>query len=202
MTGDVRTAVVRQELLARARAAGAKVIHVVHDGGRGSPYDLAAETGQIHPAVASLADKPVVVKTAPNAIFNTDLGKRLDVVGNKQVIVIWFMTHMCVTFTADGAFPAWQSADRRGGRLRDAADPHRRCVCASRDAARGRTGDDCRPLRGRGALGRVVEIRRNAAGHRQAPAAGHCAAALRITPSQAPRRCLPVAERSAARPRG
>lgn len=92
------------ELLTRARAAGTKVIHVVHDGGKGSPYDLTAETGQIHPAVAPLADEPVVVKTAPNAFVGTDLGDRVDAAGNKQVIVIGFMTHMCVTFTAEGAF--------------------------------------------------------------------------------------------------
>lgn len=92
------------DLLARARAAGAKIIHVVHDGGKGSPYDLGADIGQIHPAVAPLADEPVVVKTAPNAFVGTDLGERVDAAGNKQVIVIGFMTHMCVTFTAEGAF--------------------------------------------------------------------------------------------------
>ncbi|WP_454692713.1 isochorismatase family protein [Achromobacter aloeverae] len=92
------------DLLARARAAGAKIIHVVHDGGKGSPYDLDADIGQIHPAVAPLADEPVVVKTAPNAFVGTDLGERVDAAGNKQVIVIGFMTHMCVTFTAEGAF--------------------------------------------------------------------------------------------------
>lgn len=92
------------ELLTRARVAGTTVIHVVHDGGKGSPYDLTSEIGQIHPAVAPLADEPVVVKTAPNAFVGTDLGDRLDAAGNKQVIVIGFMTHMCVTFTAEGAF--------------------------------------------------------------------------------------------------
>lgn len=91
-------------LLARARAAGAKIIHVVHDGGEGTPYDISAEIGQIHAGVAPLADEPVVVKTAPNAFVDTDLGARVDAAGNKQVIVIGFMTHMCVTFTAEGAF--------------------------------------------------------------------------------------------------
>lgn len=91
-------------LLARARAAGATVIHVVHDGGKGSPYDLDEEIGQIHPAVAPVAGEPVVVKTAPNAFFKTELGEHVDAAGNAQVIVIGLMTHMCVTFTAEGAF--------------------------------------------------------------------------------------------------
>ncbi len=32
-------------LLARARREGAKVVHVMHDGGEGTPYDIRAEIG-------------------------------------------------------------------------------------------------------------------------------------------------------------
>lgn len=46
----------------------------------------------------------VVVKTAPNSFVGTDLGERVDAAGNTNVIVIGFMTHMCVTFTSEGAF--------------------------------------------------------------------------------------------------
>lgn len=55
------------DLLARARAAGATVIHIVNDGGEGTPYDINAEIGQIHPKVAPVEGEPTVVKTAPNA---------------------------------------------------------------------------------------------------------------------------------------
>ncbi|WP_405779339.1 cysteine hydrolase family protein [Streptomyces sp. NBC_00859] len=91
-------------LLGRAREAGAKVIHVIHDGGEGSPYDIREEIGRIHPRVAPVDGEPVVVKNAPNAFVGTDLGEHVDAAGNKDVIVIGFMTHMCVTFTAEGAF--------------------------------------------------------------------------------------------------
>ena len=92
------------ELLARARAAGAHVIHVINDGGEGTPYDIRAEIGQIHPRVAPVEGEPVVVKTAPDAFVGTDLGERLDATGTKDVVVVGFMTHMCVAFTAAGAF--------------------------------------------------------------------------------------------------
>lgn len=46
------------ELLSDARAAGTKIIHVVNDGGVGSPYDIRAEIGAIHPAVAPLGPMP------------------------------------------------------------------------------------------------------------------------------------------------
>lgn len=91
------------DLLARARAAGAAVIHVMHDGGPGSPYDIRDDIGRIHPDVAPAEGEPVVVKTAPNAFVGTDLGERVDAAGHGQVVVIGFMTHMCVTFTAEGA---------------------------------------------------------------------------------------------------
>lgn len=91
-------------LLAQARAAGAKVIHVKHDGGEGSPYDIRAEIGEIHASVAPLAGEPVVVKAAPNSFFNTTLAQEVDAAGNEQVVIIGFMSHMCVTFTAEGAF--------------------------------------------------------------------------------------------------
>jgi hypothetical protein len=39
-------------LLAAARAAGARVVHVVNDGGEGTPYDIRAEIGAISSEVA------------------------------------------------------------------------------------------------------------------------------------------------------
>jgi nicotinamidase-related amidase len=92
------------DLLERARAAGTTVIHVQHDGGEGSAYDIRAEIGRIHPRVAPAEGEAVVVKTAPNSFVGTDLGERVDAAGHKDVIVIGFMTHMCVTFTSEGAF--------------------------------------------------------------------------------------------------
>lgn len=92
-------------LLARARAAGTKVIHVQHDGGEGTPYDIRTDIGRIHPSVAPVEGETVVVKTAaPNAFVGTDLGDHIDAAGHKNVIVIGFMTNMCVTFTVEGAF--------------------------------------------------------------------------------------------------
>lgn len=90
-------------LLAAAREAGTTVIHVQHDGGTGSAYDIATDLGAIHPAVAPIEGEAVVVKTAPNSFVRTELGELVDAAGNTDVIVVGFMTHMCVTFTAEGA---------------------------------------------------------------------------------------------------
>ncbi|MEU0003709.1 isochorismatase family protein [Streptomyces sp. NPDC006314] len=92
------------ELLARARAAGATVIHVINDGGAGTPYDIRAEIGRIHPKVAPVEGEAVVVKQVPDAFLGTDLADRVDAAGRKDVIIAGFMTHMCVACTAQGAF--------------------------------------------------------------------------------------------------
>ncbi|MEV0598101.1 cysteine hydrolase family protein [Streptomyces sp. NPDC050315] len=91
-------------LLTRAREAGTPVIHIVNDGGAGTPYDIRAEIGAIHPGVAPADGEPVVVKQAPNAFHDTDLAQKVEAAGRKNVIIAGFMTHMCVTFTAEGAF--------------------------------------------------------------------------------------------------
>lgn len=89
-------------LLARAREAGTTVVHVINDGGEGTPYDIRAEIGRIHPAVAPADGETVVVKKAPDSFHGTDLGEHVPEGGD--VIIAGWMTHMCVAFTAQGAF--------------------------------------------------------------------------------------------------
>ncbi|WP_439679124.1 isochorismatase family protein [Embleya sp. MST-111070] len=92
-------------LLAAARAAGTPVVHVVNDGGAGTPYDIRAEIGAISGEVAPADGESVVVKQVPNAFHDTDLERTLrDLDAGPDLILAGFMTHMCVTFTAQGAF--------------------------------------------------------------------------------------------------
>lgn len=91
-------------LVERARREGAQIIHVINDGGEGTPYDIRAEIGQIHPSVAPVDGEPVVVKQVPNAFHETDLGRLVDEAGKNDLVIAGFMTHMCVAFTAQGAF--------------------------------------------------------------------------------------------------
>ncbi|MEI7056373.1 cysteine hydrolase family protein [Nocardioides sp. CCNWLW239] len=94
------------DLLTRAREAGATVVHVINDGGPGTPYDIRAEIGQIHPKVAPADGESVVVKGVPNAFVGTELGELVEKAGNDDVVVAGFMTNMCVQFTVEGAFLA------------------------------------------------------------------------------------------------
>ena len=96
-------------LLARARAAGTPVVHVVNDGGENTPYDIRAHIGAIIDEVAPVDGETVVVKQVPDAFHGTDLEKTLSDLGfapdgGKDLVLAGFMTHMCVNYTAQGAF--------------------------------------------------------------------------------------------------
>jgi nicotinamidase-related amidase len=91
------------KLLTRARNNGASIIHVAHNGKPGSLFDRAAERGAIVSALAPVAGEPVVEKELPNAFAGTDLQARLATSGRKNIILVGFMTHMCVSSTARAA---------------------------------------------------------------------------------------------------
>jgi nicotinamidase-related amidase len=91
-------------LLARARASGVPVFHVMHDAGPGSPYDITAEIGQISSEVAPADGEPVVVKHYPSSFFQTGLDDLLGKTDRRDLVLAGFMTHMCVSSTARDAF--------------------------------------------------------------------------------------------------
>ncbi|MFD5343885.1 isochorismatase family protein [Streptomyces anulatus] len=130
-------------LLARAREAGTEVVHVINDGGEGTPYDIRAEIGRIHPAVAPAEGETVVVKKAPDSFHGTDLGEHVPEGGD--VIIAGWMTHMCVAFTAQGAF-------LRGNRPTVVAD-----ACATRSLPVAGTDLDARQVH-HGALATIGDL--------------------------------------------
>jgi len=91
-------------LLARARSLAIPIIHIQHDAGPGSPYDVRARIGAIADKVAPRGGEPVIVKNFPNSFLQTELHERLQKLGVKDVVLAGFMTHMCVNSTARGAF--------------------------------------------------------------------------------------------------
>lgn len=91
-------------LLDRARTVGIPVIHIQHDMGPGSAYDVQGESGAIVDRVAPRADEHVVIKGYPNSFIETDLDQRLKQANARNLVLAGFMTHMCINSTARGAF--------------------------------------------------------------------------------------------------
>ena len=91
-------------LLARFRAAGQPVIHIMHDAGPSTPYDVTAPIGQIAAIVAPIEGETVIVKKFPSAFEQTELDAELKKLGVKNVVYAGFMTHMCVNSTTRASF--------------------------------------------------------------------------------------------------
>jgi nicotinamidase-related amidase len=91
-------------LLKRFREAGRPVIHIMHDAGAGTPYDISAPIGQIAKIVAPIDGETVIVKTFPSAFEQTALDAELKTHGVENVVYAGFMTHMCVNSTTRASF--------------------------------------------------------------------------------------------------
>jgi nicotinamidase-related amidase len=92
------------DLLGRARSAGIPIIHIQHDAGEGSPFDVRAEIGAIVDRVSPQDGEPKIVKNFPNAFVHTDLDEYLKAGAAHNLLLAGFMTHLCVNSTARGAF--------------------------------------------------------------------------------------------------
>lgn len=90
-------------LLQRARAHGSPVVHVKHVGKPGGAFDPDGPGGAIMTELAPQDGETVIQKGLPNSFAGTDLNTALEGTGRKSLILIGFMTHMCVSSTARAA---------------------------------------------------------------------------------------------------
>ncbi|MGI9483636.1 MAG: cysteine hydrolase family protein [Hyphomicrobiales bacterium] len=90
-------------LLAKARATGTPIVHVVHQGQAGGAFDLDGHGGQIASQAAAEDGEPIVKKPLPNGFAKTELHEVLQDIGRKEIIMAGFQTHMCISSTARAA---------------------------------------------------------------------------------------------------
>jgi nicotinamidase-related amidase len=90
-------------LLARARKAGAPIIHIKHRGRPGGAFGPDTTGFDIADEAAPSGAEAVIEKSLPNSFAGTTLQATLDGLGRKQLILTGFMTHMCVEATARAA---------------------------------------------------------------------------------------------------
>lgn len=79
-------------------------MHIQHDAGVGSPYDLTAEIGQISEEVGPKNGEAIITKNYPNSFIATPLERQLKALNIENIVIAGFMTHMCINSTARGAF--------------------------------------------------------------------------------------------------
>lgn len=93
-----------QKLLAQARDLKIPIIHIQHDAGPDTPYDITSDIGAIAREVSPIAGETIITKHYPNAFVQTELDSELKNLGAQNLVLAGFMTHMCVNSTAHGAF--------------------------------------------------------------------------------------------------
>jgi nicotinamidase-related amidase len=90
-------------LLERARAAGAPVVHIQHDGGPGHVLAKGSPGWPHHPLVAPRTGEIVVEKRNSSAFHDTDLHRRLGEAGVDRLVIAGMQTEMCVDSACRGA---------------------------------------------------------------------------------------------------
>jgi nicotinamidase-related amidase len=92
-----------ERLLGRARAQEAPIIHVVHHGRAGGAFAPGSAGAEIAPQAAPAPGEAVIAKRLPNAFASTDLADRVAALKRPTIVLVGFMTHMCVEATARAA---------------------------------------------------------------------------------------------------
>ena len=102
LAGVAQALAVGGALLARARAAATPVVHILQRGA-GALFNPAGESFQPAAPLLPQTGETVIEKTLANAFAQTDLHQVLAATGRRQLIVIGFMTHNCVSSTVRAA---------------------------------------------------------------------------------------------------
>ncbi len=92
-----------KDIQGRFRNQGSPVIHIQHHGNPGGAFDLDDDRGQIDDRVAPRDGEDVILKALPNAFAGTTLKARLQEIGRRDLIIVGFQTHMCVSATTRAA---------------------------------------------------------------------------------------------------
>ncbi|MCF8481139.1 MAG: isochorismatase family protein [Rhodospirillum sp.] len=124
-------------LLARAREMGRPVVHVLHKGSSGGLLDPEAG-GRPDPRMAPRDGEAVVWKSHISGFEGTDLAEVLAATGVQRLILLGFMTHMCVSTTtrvaSDRGYRCTVVAE--GTATRDLPDPMGEGSVSARDIQR------------------------------------------------------------------
>ena len=90
-------------LLERARALETPIIHIIHHGKPGGLFAPDSPAAEIAAPADPAPGEAVVAKGMPNAFASTDLADRVHALKRPAVILVGFMTHMCLEATARAA---------------------------------------------------------------------------------------------------
>jgi nicotinamidase-related amidase len=90
-----------QTLLEAYRKASAPVIHVQHITPAGAPvFTPSTPLADIFSVLTPRNGEPIVNKNHPGSFTGTNLQELIEKTGKKQVVLVGYMSHVCVSTTA------------------------------------------------------------------------------------------------------
>ena len=90
-----------RRVLALCRNNGVPVFHILHHGRAGGPaFDPDGPYAGFIPDLAPIEGETTIIKSLPNAFAKTPLHESIQATGRKELILVGFATHMCVSATA------------------------------------------------------------------------------------------------------
>ena len=92
------------ELLDRARAEGAPLYYVQHDGGPGDDFEHGSAGWQIHGPIAPKPGEPIVEKRHPSAFQDTGFDALLKAAGIDRLVICGMQSEYCVDSTTRAAY--------------------------------------------------------------------------------------------------
>jgi len=93
-----------RNLLTEARKKGIPVVHVMHEGSAGGLFDPNTPAFKSIAGLEPKSKETVILKHLPDAFAGTTLAKELEKIGKERtLILVGFMTHMCISSTASAA---------------------------------------------------------------------------------------------------
>lgn len=88
-----------------ARKKGINIFHVAHVGGeQSSLFNPHSSNVKIINELKPLPDEVIIEKSIPNSFYKTNLFDLLQLTGKKQLLIMGFASHMCVTASTIAAF--------------------------------------------------------------------------------------------------
>jgi len=92
------------KLLTHAREVNAPIFHVVHHGNKsGQLFNPHRNGSEIVSEIEVRQQEAIVIKSLPNAFTNTNLQELIELSDRRVLVIVGFMSHMCVSSTTRGA---------------------------------------------------------------------------------------------------
>ncbi|MDF7676716.1 isochorismatase family protein [Neisseriaceae bacterium ESL0693] len=94
-----------ENVLNLARKNKVNIFHVIHVGSdQANLFNCNSDDVNIVNELSPMDGENIIKKTLPNSFYKTDLYELMKLTGKKQVAIMGFASHMCVTATTIAAF--------------------------------------------------------------------------------------------------